>query len=309
LVERFKIRSGPAADQVVDIVHHTLIGGAGFLIAAEHGHELAGAAFLIGSIFPDLDVALMAFGKRFYLRNHQAISHSLPLSPLYALVLASPLLALVGMDWTIVTGALLGFWVHVALDLANTFRIALWAPFHDKRISLDAVFFIDAIALGLTGSFYFAFLVLQWHAAAYVYPTVFIVYIVAKFALQKHVKRKLVCEFAIPSAGNPFAFHVLQRHAHATSTFVYNALLDSRKNQRDYQPLEDTAAVLLQSSKLYADMRRIVRALEVTQYRRADDRIHIEAHDLAVRNFGGRFGKTTLEFDTSGHLLRESANV
>jgi membrane-bound metal-dependent hydrolase YbcI (DUF457 family) len=293
----------------MDIVHHTLIGGAGYLIAAEHGQELAGAAFLLGSVFPDLDVVLMAFGKRFYLRNHQAISHSLPLSPLYALMLASPLLALVGLNWAIVAGALLGLWVHVALDLTNTFRIALWSPFYDKRLSLDAVFFIDAIALGFTGLFYFTYLVLEWRSVIYIYPAVFIVYIAAKFVLQKHVKRKLQCEFAIPSALNPVEFFVLQRQSDSTQTFIYNALLGTRKDARGYAPLDEQAAELLRASTLYTDMRHILRSLEVTQFQQLDDRIRIEAHDLAVRNFGGRFGKTTLEFDRSGKLLRESANI
>lgn len=293
----------------MDIVHHTLIGGAGYLIAAEHGQELAGAAFLLGSVFPDLDVVLMAFGKRFYLRNHQAISHSLPLSPLYALLLASPLLALVGMNWAIVAGALLGLWVHVALDLTNTFRIALWSPFYDKRLSLDAVFFIDAIALCLTGSFYFAYLVLEWRLAIYLYPTVFIVYVAAKLFLQKHVKRKLQCVSAIPSAFNPVEFFVLQRQPDSTLTFIYNALLGTRKNEREHAPPDERAAGLIRTSTLYADMCRILRSLEVTRCQHIDDRIHIEAHDLAVRNFGGRFGKTTLEFDSSGKLLRESANI
>jgi hypothetical protein len=36
----------------MDTVHHALIGGAGFLVAATHQQELAGAAFLAGSVFP-----------------------------------------------------------------------------------------------------------------------------------------------------------------------------------------------------------------------------------------------------------------
>jgi len=293
----------------MDIVHHTLIGGAGYLIAAEHGQELAGAAFLLGSVFPDLDVVLMAFGKRFYLRHHQAISHSLPLSPLYALLLASPLLALVGVDWAIIAGALLGLWLHVGLDLTNTFRIALWSPFSDKRFSLDAVFFVDAIALSFTASFYFAFLLLDWRPAMYVYPAAFAIYLAAKFALQKHVIRKLNSQFAIPSAFNPLEFYVLLRQPGRIQTFVYNVLFETRKSQQDYAPADERATELLHASELYGDMRRILRSLEVTQFQQIDDRIHIEAHDLAVRNFGGRFGKTTVEFDNSGKLLRESANI
>ena len=61
----------------MDIVHHAFIGGAGFVALGAQQQELAGLGFLAGSVFPDLDVVLMAGGKRFYLKHHQGPTHSL----------------------------------------------------------------------------------------------------------------------------------------------------------------------------------------------------------------------------------------
>ena len=76
----------------MDLVHHALIGGIGFISSMEQSSELVGMAFVAGSIFPDLDVVFMLFGKRFYLKQHQSITHSLFLSPLFAMLIIFPLL-------------------------------------------------------------------------------------------------------------------------------------------------------------------------------------------------------------------------
>ena len=110
----------------MDIVHHALIGGTGFLALSTADQELAGMAFVAGSVFPDLDVVFMAFGKRFYPRYHQGPSHSLLLSPLYALIIISPVLMSPGFLWPVYIAALFGLWLHVILDFTNTFGITLF---------------------------------------------------------------------------------------------------------------------------------------------------------------------------------------
>jgi hypothetical protein len=35
----------------------------------------------------------------------------------------------------------------------------------------------------------------------------------------------------------------------------------------------------------------------------------IEARDLGVRNFGGRFGRAVLRFDPEGRLINEAADI
>ena len=175
----------------MDIVHHALIGVAGFQSAANEELFPLGAAFLLGSVFPDLDVAFMALGKRFYLKNHQALTHSLPLSPLYALLLASPLFLLEGFSWSLILAALLGLWLHIALDWSNTFRLAPFAPFSYRRYSLDAIFFIDSVALTLTAGFYLLYNTVAaepWVSA--LYGGSFLIYVLLKLGLQRRVKAR-----------------------------------------------------------------------------------------------------------------------
>lgn len=144
----------------MDIVHHTLIGGAGLSIATELNQPIIGVAFIIGSIFPDLDVIFIFFGKRFYLRNHQGVTHSIILAPLFSALLCLPLLWLLNIEWNwaVYFGMLSGLLIHITLDWFNTFRIALFYPLIKKRYSLDAVFFIDSIALTLTVAFFTCFM-------------------------------------------------------------------------------------------------------------------------------------------------------
>ena len=294
----------------MDIVHHTLIGGAGLLVASAHGQPEAGAMFVLGSVFPDLDVFLMLFGKRFYLRHHQGITHSLLLSPLYALLLSLPLLLLPGAwAWTAVAGAWLGLLLHVLLDWFNTFRIALLAPLNKQRYSLDAVFFIDGVSLLLTGGFYSLYLYGGLTISAALYPLLFTGYFGGKLLLQRRVKRALGAGYVIPSAWNPFAFHVLLESPAGLTTFLYNSLTGSRKYQREYQQAPPEHYRLAERSQVFRDMQSISRALQIPAVQSDEAGTEIRAEDLAVRNFGGRFGRTVLKFDRQGRLLHEVANI
>ncbi len=293
----------------MDIVHHSLIGGAGFLVAASQQQELCGMAFLFGSVFPDLDVVFMAFGKRFYLRNHQGITHSLILSPLYALLIASPLLTVAGFDWLILASALVGLWVHIGLDLSNTFRIGLFSPFFSGRLSLDAVFFVDAGALALTGLFYLCYGVLHIEQAAYVYPALFVGYVVAKAILQRRIKTKLGCAYAIPSSLNPFEFYILELDGERVTTYLYNAATHGCRDLRRLEPIPVKYRQLAEKSPLFNDMRRILRHLRIVAIAETDAGTVVHAADLAIRNFGGKFGETRLSFDRAGELMHEVTNI
>lgn len=294
----------------MDIVHHSLVGTAGFLVASAHQQELVGLAFLAASVFPDLDVAFMAFGKRFYLKHHQGITHSVALSPLYAMLIASPLIYAAGFDWAIFAAALIGLWVHIGLDLSNTFRIGLLSPFSAKRYSLDAVFFIDSVALGLTGLFFVLYAALRVEAWAYIYPALFVCYLIAKGILQRRVKKTLGCSYAIPSSFNPFEFYILeQTQTGALSSYLYNAATRKSRDLRHYEPASERCRALAETSSVFTDMRRITRHLHITDVKRTSSGTTLQAADLAIRNFGGKFGQTTLAFDHNGALVHEMANL
>ena len=295
----------------MDIVHHAFIGGAGFVALAAQQQELAGLGFLAGSVFPDLDVAFMAGGKRFYLKRHQGPTHSLPCAPLYAAVLAAAPAMQLGWDWAVYAGLLAGLCVHVLLDLFNTFGIQILWPLTPRRFCFDAVFFIDTVAWGLTLGYFALALggVIAPGTALTGYAVLFSAYVAAKFALQRHTRRRLGVDFAIPSAFNPFGFLVFSKRDGQLKTAEYNALSGQLTAQGELPEASAEATSLAQKSGVFRDMQSILRGLQITRVEHDVDGTTLIAQDLAIRNFGGKFGRTELRFDRDGRLVDEMAHI
>lgn len=295
----------------MDIVHHTLIGGAGLTIAVELNQPIVGVAFIIGSIFPDLDVLFMIFGKRFYLKNHQGVTHSLILAPLFSVLLCLPLLCLLSIewDWLIYFGMLSGFVIHITLDWFNTFRISLFYPFIKKRYSLDAVFFIDSVLLALTTAFYLFYIYMDVKAMGYIYPVLFTIYCISKLYLNKKVIKQLRPLYVIPSSINPFEFYILEQNDNMLTGYLYNAITNKKRNKNQYNTIDPRYQQMAQTSTVYNEIKLITRALTITDVKTTDNSITITAGDLAIRNFGGKFAKTILKFDNQGNLISEMANI
>ena len=295
----------------MDIVHHACIGAVGMLAAGAAGHELAGLGFLAGSVLPDLDVAFLAGGKRFYLKRHQGPTHSLPLAPAYAAALAAIPAMEIGWDWTLYVGALAGLVVHVALDLTNTFGIQILWPLSRRRFCADAVFFVDLGAWALTIASLALLLAGGVEAAtvAVAYAAAFAAYVALRLLLQWRVRLATGATLAIPSSWNPFDFFLFRREQGMLSTSSYNAIsgLESRV-ERHVAP-DAEARGLAQSSPVFRDLSGILRALEITRVERDAHGTTLVAQDLAIRNFGGRFGRTELRFDAEGRLQHEMANI
>jgi membrane-bound metal-dependent hydrolase YbcI (DUF457 family) len=295
----------------MDIVHHAFIGGVGFTALAAQGHDAAGLGFLAGSVFPDLDVAFMAFGKRGYLKTHQGPTHSLPLAPVYAAAIAAlPALA-VGFDWMLFLGALMGLIVHVTLDFANTFGIQLLWPVTRRRYCSDALFFIDTVAWLMTLGYYAAVFLLGAAApgAALVYVLLFTGYALAKFAIHRRVLAFTGADLAIPSALNPLGFFLFTGHNGRLEVAYYNAATGRRSGERHYAVAPPDMAALAEMSEIFRDMRGIARAFHVTQVETGAAGTTLVAQDLGVRNFGGKFGKTVLRFDSERRLVHEMAHI
>jgi membrane-bound metal-dependent hydrolase YbcI (DUF457 family) len=295
----------------MDIVHHALIGGAVCLTATAHGHELAGIAFLAASVFPDLDVFFMLLGKRFYLTHHQSVTHSLILAPLYGLLIAAVLAALLG--WETLGPLFLGAWaglaVHILLDWSNTFRISLLLPLRSNRYSLDAVFFVDSVAWTLTALFYLFYLLDGPQSYWFLYPLLFAGYFGLKWRLHHHIVKRLKPIHAIPSSLNPFEFFILEEDGQAFTGYLYNALTRAKRRKRTYPAAPAKSRQLASQSQVFNDMRHILRALHITDVAVDDNGTTITAEDIAVRNFGGRFGRTVVRFDKEDRLVDESANI
>lgn len=73
----------------MDTITHGLIGALGSKTGfSQRDGRIATIAFLVGAVFPDLDVMVSLFGPEFTLRHHRGITHSLIAAPFFALLLA-----------------------------------------------------------------------------------------------------------------------------------------------------------------------------------------------------------------------------
>ena len=116
----------------MDIVTHAMMGT---IVASPflQSHPEAAAAFMFGSVVPDLDAFSRVFGRRAFLKVHQTYSHAFP-------VIVAVGLAAWGLreatdvfaPWAPLAFSL-GMAFHATLDWTNTYGITLFAPFTTKR--------------------------------------------------------------------------------------------------------------------------------------------------------------------------------
>jgi inner membrane protein len=145
-------------ESVLDNVTHALCGlGIYGVWAAASGHTgLTGdpalgacLAAVIGSEAPDFDYAVRVVkGPVAYLRQHRAVSHSIPAWLIWPLII-SLILSLwwhghFGLFYAL---ALAGVLVHVGLDVLTSYGTqALW-PLSGRRYALDCLFIVDLVLI------------------------------------------------------------------------------------------------------------------------------------------------------------------
>jgi inner membrane protein len=109
---------------------------------------------------PDIDFALRVFGILRYLNEHQGLTHSLVMLPLWAWLLAW-LFSRISKGryrWQAFYGICAGsIAIHIGADLITAYGTKLLAPLSDRRFSLALSFVIDPyfstiIILGLLGA-------------------------------------------------------------------------------------------------------------------------------------------------------------
>ena len=253
----------------------------------------------------------MALGKRFYLQFHQGPSHSVILAPVWSALTLYPFFAFTGLDWSwgLYIALLAGVWMHLLLDWSNTFGIMLLYPVSKRRFRLDAVFFVDSVTLALTLFFYLGYAVMGWGWVCYIYPGLFLAYVVGKYYGRCRIQGQLGADFVIPSALNPVAYFVLEEKENGVTTYLYNGWTSTKRDLGQHAPVSAEVLALARSSRVFCDMEGIARALRITEIHASDSGTEIQAADLAVRNFGGKFGATRLRFDEKGKILDEVANI
>lgn len=117
----------------------------------------ATTAGIASAVFPDTDFVLNAFGQIAYLELHQGVTHSLPMMPVWAWLLAAASAWIYDRrSWRRAGGrlkltlaflpvTLAGLAVHTAADAMNIWGVMLWWPLHEARTALNAIFVIDPL--------------------------------------------------------------------------------------------------------------------------------------------------------------------
>ncbi|MBM3345906.1 MAG: metal-dependent hydrolase [Betaproteobacteria bacterium] len=109
------------------------------------------AGFFAGAA-PDLDFVAGFFGPLTYLLTHRGVTHSIPMLPLWAVLLAWVLAKLLRHPggWRALYGVCaLGIAIHIAGDLITSFGTMIFAPVSDWRAGIGTTFIIDLWFTGI----------------------------------------------------------------------------------------------------------------------------------------------------------------
>lgn len=203
----------------MDVVTHAMTG---LIFAAPLAGDrpLTAAAFVFGSVLPDLDAFARLGGKRAFLQWHQTFTHGVPAVFLAGLVGTLVGLATDPVEITVGIGLATGVALHAGLDLANTYGVALFAPFSSRRYCTETVFFIDSVVLLLCiaglGAIAAGFITWQndlTHETAACFGLLFALYLAAKAAAREIVRRRMspAPDSLVPSALIPWLWFAYRR--------------------------------------------------------------------------------------------------
>ncbi len=282
---------------MVDIVHHSVIGFGGALVAQQLGNVDAAVGFLIGSLLPDLDVVFMVLGKSRYLRLHQSVTHSVFVLPLLSMLVGWLLSFSVGASWLFVASAcLLGSLVHVGFDMLNSFGVrATWPS--PRRYCLDAFFFVDIYVLAASLVSVCALwldqpatlVCLAWGAFLALYSS-------SKIWWRSKIVRESGAATAIPSGVSPL-FYYLTRNTSGTATEVGHCRgLGRNVVWEDVTPrVTDDLMDVLRTGPMYADLEQALKLFRpISMEVDAKGQItSVVSRCVAVRNFKNRYGEIT----------------
>jgi inner membrane protein len=224
------------------------------------------------------------------------------------MLIISPLLIYFGFQWSFFLSAWFGLLIHIFLDYTNTYGISLFYPISKKRYSLDILFFIDSVTLSLTLIVYISYFLLHLNLSL-LYILFFISYLILKINLRKRLKKRIRFDFAIPSSFNPFEFYIYRKNDDYIETYLYNLWSNSKLDIKKIDMVDKKYRYLTDKSQVFQDIKLITKALHIIKVFNTNQEIKIEASDLAVRNYGGKFGTTILIFDKKGELKSEMANI
>jgi membrane-bound metal-dependent hydrolase YbcI (DUF457 family) len=293
----------------MDIATHAMmgiIGASPFVLKSPEG----AAAFVFGSVVPDLDVLSFTFGKRVFLRCHQTYTHALPIIAALG-GLAWLTLRQLGFDGTwVALGLVLGMALHSLLDVTNTYGITLFAPFSRRRFALEWIFFIDAAVLVAT--VLTCWLVIHrfvndrppgWQVQAS-----YGIFLAAYWAVRgwlRHRAGKLAPAGTVsllPSALMPWHYLGCARQGETAILFHLNARTGTIKEYHRYVLLDEKYRAVLDRLPEFRIMRSLSPAYHLIDVTSGDRVETLRCRDLRTRNFQTRFGDLEVDVTAAGDV-------
>ena len=300
----------------MDVVTHAMIG---LVLASPVAptHPEAAAAFMLGSVLPDLDATSRIFGKRAFLHAHQTYTHSTPIIVAIGVAAAAALTAADIRAPYAPLALALGMLLHSFMDVTNTYGITVLAPFSHRRSSLDWVFFIDAfvLAVSVPAAGYVGWVWSQGRDVAWLLPGAYAValsvYWPVKAVLHRRAKRLSPTGTVslVPSALLPWEFLGTAEEGAVVRLFRLDARTGEVTDDGGQEILDDAWSPVLEQRPEYRLMRSLSPAYHVVEAAARPDGTELLCKDLRTRNFGGRFGELRVLVAPDGAVLRTDFNV
>lgn len=293
----------------MDIVTHAMMGT---IVASPflQSQPEAAAAFMFGSVVPDLDAFSRVFGRRAFLESHQTYSHAYPVIAMIGLAALGLREALdVFAPWAPLAFAL-GMAFHTTLDWTNTYGITLFAPFTRKRFCREWVFFIDSVVLVACGVALTAIglSMSRGEAPSMLPAAAFSVSMLLYWILKVFLRRRAMAASPqgtlslLPSALIPWEYLGCARQGEEIVTFCVSALSGARYGEETYPILDADHASVLDGLAEVQAMRALSPAYHLVEAKPGAQGTSLVCRDLRTRNFGAKFGQLNVEVDAGGKV-------
>ncbi len=188
---------------------------------------------LLAAVLPDIDNFAGFVNPEFYLIHHRGITHSLTGGVFLALIFAAAVRRLrpgLSLNFLFPFSAVL-IGGHIFLDLITSYGTQIFAPFSRERFTVNCVFIIDPIFLGLLVSFLLWAVAGRSTKAARAGLLLLIVYPACTFAVREVLTERLKGELMNRSV--PFKNVVLSPEAF--SPFVWKGIAESEADYTLYR--------------------------------------------------------------------------
>ncbi len=301
----------------MDIVTHTL---SGVVLAAPFIKEypVASVSFVFGMVLPDLDALSRLFGKKAFMTFHQSYTHSLFFVALISgfVWLLTIYLGLPSLWAVLAMGA--GILLHMLMDLQNSYGLLFLWPMTRERYCFHFIFFIDTITIVWTGANAVGMGIVYYQLGsapsvmwAVVFALVLCLYWLGKSVLFRHARSLVNSKVLslVPSALWPWSFYGTSADSSQVTLWKVNLLRKSYVVQETLMTHDIEYATMLEGVGEYTIMRRLFSAYRTTLAVEDENGTTLECQELGVRNFGGKFGRLTLRFDSTGRLMEKQFDV